>query len=148
MKKEYHKIICAAYLVLVDEDKVLLLRRANTGYEDGNYSVPAGHVEADESVAHALVREAFEEVGITIDPDDVFLKHVMHRRATETNDERLDFFFTCSQWGGDVTNQEPQKCDELRWCVTNALPENVIPYVKKGIEASLKTQALYSERGW
>jgi len=148
MKKEYHKIICAAYLVLVDEEKVLLLRRANTGYEDGNYSVPAGHVEADESVAHALVREAFEEVGITIDPDDVFLKHVMHRRAGATNDERMDFFFTCSRWSGAVENREPHKCDELAWVRIDELPINIIPYVRAGIEAALKTKTVYSEPGW
>lgn len=98
--KERHSIVCAAYLLLFQDDKVLLLRRYNTGYEDGKYSVPAGHVDEGESVSDALVREVREEIGVDIDKKDTNLIHVMHRRASETNDERIDFFFTAkgSPW--------------------------------------------------
>ena len=54
----------AVYLLLLREGHVLLLRRHNTGYEDGNYSVIAGHVDPGERVTQALVREAAEEAGI------------------------------------------------------------------------------------
>ena len=53
----------AVYLLLLREGQVLLLRRHNTGYEDGNYSVIAGHVEPGERITQALVREAAEEAG-------------------------------------------------------------------------------------
>ncbi len=145
MKKEYHKIACAAYLVLVDEDKVLLLRRFNTGYEDGNYSLPAGHVDKGESAIGTVVRETSEEIGVTIDPKDVSLGHVMHRRAGPTNDERIDFFFICSRWVGEIINQEPHKCDELTWFLIDKLPPNTIPYIKIGIEGALQTKTVYSE---
>ena len=45
MAKERNKIIPASYAVLIKDNKVLLVRRFNTGYEDGKYSLPAGHVE-------------------------------------------------------------------------------------------------------
>ena len=64
--KTRHSIICASYLLLVRDTEVLLSRRFNTGYEDGNYSLPAGHVDKGESVADALVREAKEEIGIDV----------------------------------------------------------------------------------
>jgi 8-oxo-dGTP diphosphatase len=41
--------IPASYLFLERDNRILLLRRSNTGYEDGNYSLIAGHVEANES---------------------------------------------------------------------------------------------------
>ncbi|MCB0086534.1 MAG: NUDIX domain-containing protein, partial [Caldilineaceae bacterium] len=58
----------AVHIFLVQEEKVLLLRRYNTGYEDGNYSVPAGHLDGNEPVTQAALREAREEVGVAIAP--------------------------------------------------------------------------------
>lgn len=72
------------------DKKVLLLRRFNTGYQDGNYSFPAGHVDEGESVADTLVREAKEEIGVGIKKKDINLAHVMHRKGTSQSDERLD----------------------------------------------------------
>ena len=56
----------AVHLLLVKNDRVLLLRRYNTGYEDGNYSVVAGHIEGGEDLKTAMIREAREEAGIEI----------------------------------------------------------------------------------
>ena len=51
----------AAHFFLVRDRKILLLRRQNTGYEDGKFSVVAGHLDGDEEVSAAMVREAREE---------------------------------------------------------------------------------------
>jgi ADP-ribose pyrophosphatase YjhB (NUDIX family) len=75
------KVGPAVHLVLIEEDKVLLAKRANTGYEDGKWSVPAGHLDGGESVREATVREAAEEIDIAIEVDDVRFGHVMHRRT-------------------------------------------------------------------
>jgi len=65
-----HSIISAAYLLFFKENRVLLLRRLNTGYQDGSYSVPAGHVEEGESLLRCLIREAKEEVGLSLAAED------------------------------------------------------------------------------
>ena len=64
---ERFKLVVAVHLILIEDGKILLLRRYHTGYEDGNYSVVAGHIDGDESVIKAMQREALEEAGITID---------------------------------------------------------------------------------
>ena len=124
------KLISAVHLFLVRNDRVLLLRRFNTGYEDGNYSVVAGHLDGGEEVKAAMIREAREEIGIELSYDDVQINQVMHRLSS---DERIDFFLHASRWSGDVENKEPHKCDELSWHAFDSLPGNVIPYVRRAL---------------
>ncbi len=134
----------AVHLFFIRDQQILLLRRFNTGYEDGNYSVVAGHVEAGETVTQAALREAEEEVGVRIAPQDITVVQVMHRKS---EDERVDFFVLIKQWAGDVTNHEPQKCDDLAWFPLDRLPINIIPYVKRALE-NYRHGILYSEFGW
>ena len=68
----------AVHLLLVKNDRVLLLRRYNTGYEDGNYSVVAGHIEGGEDLKTAMIREAREEAGIEILRSNLEVVGVIH----------------------------------------------------------------------
>ena len=131
MKAKRFKLVATAHLFLIREGKVLLLRRFNTGYEDGKYSVVAGHLDGDEEIKAAMIREAREEVGIEIAPADLEVVGVMHRKS---DDERIDFFLTAAAWSGEIANIEPDKCDHLAWFELDALPENVIPYVRRALD--------------
>lgn len=137
----------AIHLFFVKENNVLLLRRFNTGYEDGNYSVVAGHVDSGESVRKAGIREAMEEVGVNINPENLQIQGVMHRKS---HDERIDFFATIDIWEGEIRNMELNKCDQLLWSPVHSLPQNTIPYVKRAIELSMNSQVpvWYDEYGW
>ena len=144
MAKERFKLISAVHLFLIRDDKVLLLRRFNTGYEDGKYSVIAGHLDGDEEVKAAAIREAQEEVGIEISPLDLQVVGVMHRKST---DERVDFFLATTSWSGEITNQEADKCDQLAWFDLDELPENVIPYVKRALD-NYRRGIWFDSFGW
>jgi ADP-ribose pyrophosphatase YjhB (NUDIX family) len=144
MPKERFKLIPTSHLFLVKGDKILLLRRYNTGYEDGNYSVIAGHLDGNETFREAMIREAKEEADIDIKPEYLEVVHVMHRKS---EDERIDFFFVAKKWEGEPKNMEPQRCDDLRWFELNNLPKNIIPYVKQAIRCFLDG-VFYSEHGW
>ena len=128
---ERFKLPSAVHLFLIRDGKVLLLRRFNTGYEDGKYSVIAGHLEGDEEIKTAAIREAQEEVGIEISPLDLRVVGVMHRKS---NDERIDFFLVATSWSGEITNREPDRCDQLAWFDLDELPQNVIPYVGRALD--------------
>ena len=132
------------HLLFFRENQVLLLRRFNTGYADGQYSVPAGHLDGGETVTAAAAREAEEETGLRIRADDIAFSSVVHRRGS---DERVDFFVHVLNWQGEPVNTEPDKCDELRWVNINELPDNVIPYVKQAIQNHL-TGIPFNEFGW
>lgn len=142
--EEKFKLIASVYMLFVRDDKVLLLRRCNTGYEDGNYGLVSGHLDAHESLTHAAIREAREESGVDINPEDLEVKTTMHRRQ---NDERVDFFFEVKKWTGQPVNTEPDKCDDLSWFSLDNLPSNTIPYIRQAIECYRKG-IIYSEFGW
>ena len=142
---ERFKLIPAVYLILRKGDEVLLLQRANTGYQDGKYSLVSGHLDGDELATHGLAREAKEEAGVTVQPEDLVLAHTVHRLSRgDNNQERLDLFFEATQWSGEITNMEPHKCSDLQWFDIHHLPDQMIPMVKQVLE-SVARGGHYSE---
>ncbi len=132
------------HLLFFQEGKVLLSRRYQTGYMDGHYSVPAGHLDGGETVTQAAVREGREETGLDLAPQDISFACVLHRFEDE---ERVDFFVRVKRWSGEPVNTEPHKCDDLRWFKLSQLPENLVPYVRHGLHNALMSIP-FEEFGW
>ncbi len=95
-----NKPVPAVYILLEKEGKILLGRRMNTGYQDGNYQVPAGHVEEGELPTEAIIREAKEEVNVDLSLNDLELVHVEYRPKHDPSGDRIDLFFKAKKWGG------------------------------------------------
>ncbi|MDP2641206.1 MAG: NUDIX domain-containing protein [Candidatus Yanofskybacteria bacterium] len=146
MAKDRNKAVPASYLVLRKDDEVLLARRFNTGYYDGHYSLPAGHVEAGELPLDALVREIQEEVGVRIESENLCLAHIMYRTKRDETGDRTDFFFTASKYEGEIENKEPHKCADLQWFPLAQLPESIIPHIKD-VLLNIEKGIIYSELG-
>lgn len=144
MRNKWFTMPVAVHLFLVKGTEILLLRRYNTGYEDGNYSVPAGHMDGGEEVKHAAIREAREECGIIIREEDLQVVGIMHRHSS---DERIDFFLVASSWSGEIVNTEPDKCDELIWVDMQKLPANMIPYIRQAI-SNYQQGTWFDSFGW
>lgn len=131
---EKHKARLAAYVLLERDGQILMARRYNTGYADGQYQMPSGHIEKDEYPVEAAIREAKEEVGVDIAPEDLVCVHASYRinQLTQAGDY-VDFFFKASRWSGEPRNAEPEKCDEIIWVPIDTLPENTVPVIKEVI---------------
>ena len=134
----------AVHLLLVKDGKVLLLRRYMTGYEDGNYSVIAGHIDGEEELKTAVIREAREEAGIELSPANLEVVGAVHARGDR---EYIHFFLTASAWSGKITNMEPDKCDELSWFDLHDLPDNTVPYIRRAIE-NYRSGIWFDSFGW
>lgn len=147
MVKQRFKAIPAVYLLLVHEGSILLTKRYNTGYMDGHYMVPSGHVEAGESFKQAMIREAKEEVGITLNPNDLNFVHLLYRSKHDETGERADIFFVATTWLGQPYNAEEDKCDEVSWYSLDKLPNKTVPYLLQVI-AALALGEMFSELGW
>ena len=144
MVKERFVLRAAVYLIPIKNGKVLLSRRFNTGWMDGKYSLIAGHLDGEETVSEAMIREAFEEANIKINKKDLIPIKVIHRMS---DTEYVDFFFVIKKWNGEPKIMEPDKCDDLSWFPIEKLPKNTLPYVKKVIETR-NSKPPFFEFGW
>jgi len=142
---ERFKAYIAVYLVLIKDGQILLSRRYNTNYQDGNYSLVAGHLDGGETVKQAIIREAQEEASIILDSNDLSVVHIMHRLSPDR--EYFDIYLRAEKWSGDIKNLEPEKCDELAWYDLSALPNNMVSEVKKSLE-NINNNIFYGELGW
>lgn len=133
-----------AYLLLKKGNQVLLHLRKNTGYYDDHYGLVSGHIEDGEPASLGLIREAEEEAGIQISPENLRFVHCLHRQTNRLN---VDLFFECDEWEGEITNTEPEKCAALEFYDINNLPSNTVEYVEETIQCVLKKES-YSELGW
>ena len=146
MTKERFTIRTAVYTVLIKDNKLHVQRRFNTGWQDGKYSLIAGHIEENETVTAATIREAREESGLALKPENLRVAHVMHRKSND-NIEYIDFFLMADKWEGEPSICEPEKCDEMKWVPLNNLPDKLLPYIKSAIE-NIQRGIYFSEFGW
>ncbi len=131
MTNQRHMVRAAVYLVIEKDDDVLLLRRYNTGYRDGEYTLPAGHVEANETFIQTCVREAKEEVCLDIKPEDLKLIHVMQRH--ENGVDVIDYYFQAKKWAGKPKIGEPHRADDVLWVSRDEVPSRAIHFVSKAL---------------
>lgn len=132
------------HVIFEQAGRVLLMRRANTGFFDGLFSLPGGHVEPDESVVMAAIREMREELGVVVSAEDLRPVGVVHRHS-DTN--RIDFFLRADRWSGTPTRAEPDKCDRLDWFDRTELPDQIVPYVADAL-ARHGQEPWVVESGW
>lgn len=125
------KTYLAVYIVLRKDNQVFLLRRFSTGYQDGNFTVPSGHVDANESALNAAQRELKEEAGVEAKLEDMRLVHTLHRNSTDR--VYIDLYYALDNWVGEPKLCEEDKSDEVIWSILNDLPNNTIPDVKESL---------------
>lgn len=127
-----------------------MLRRFNTGYHDGYYSLAAGHKESKETFKKCLLREVKEEINIDLNEKNLKIIHIMSRYAIPNPFElkdRIDIFIKATRWKGEINNREPNKCDDIKWFPIDGLPKNTIPFIEHALKC-INKKIFYSEFGW
>ena len=147
---EHYRSLVAVMLILEREAdgrrELLLQRRQNTGYADGLWDVAvSGHLEEGESLAMAVVREAGEELGITVRREDLRLVTVTHKYAPQGGKGYLNHYFVCGAFTGTPRVSEPDKCAGVEWFDREALPvADMVPDRMRAIR-NYEQSVFYSE---
>ena len=136
----------AVHIILINDNKILLQKRKGSKLWPGYYALPAGHIDEGETQYDALVREAKEELGIEINPNDIINNFVVLRRNFfeidgKTLEPYIDYYFEIKKYNGVPKIIEEDKCDELLWADVNNLPEPFINY--EGVFLEDKTITTY-----
>jgi 8-oxo-dGTP diphosphatase len=135
-------LIFAVRLIVEQDGRILCLKQ--TKKNGGGYSLIGGNVEQREFARQALAREAREEAGISVEPDDLELVHVLHRHKLKKNEELIVLYFRARKFLGNPTSLEPKKFKDVRWVPLNDLPDS-ISKANVHVLQCIKKHNIYSE---
>ncbi|MEM7096645.1 MAG: NUDIX domain-containing protein [Pseudomonadota bacterium] len=118
------------HTILMDGQRVYLLKRAPEVAFGGLWSLPGGYVESGEGLAEAAIRECFEEVGVRL--ANPSLLGVMSYRSRESEDELsqgYNFIFLGQSFEGTPQNCEPAQFSEGGYVAVDTLPEDCVRWL-------------------
>ena len=140
MSPSFHLV---SWLILRRPDGLVLLgrRAAAASYGAGLWGLPGGHVEDTETLAQAAAREAWEEVGVTVDP--AALRPLGVARYVDAGVRGADFFFLATGWQGEPA--PVSECSEVAWFGPDALPADALPWLADTLAHQLGGGAWLSE---
>lgn len=113
-------------LILYDRGNILLLKQ--TKPNGGNYTLVGGNIERGEYAKEALIRESFEEAGITLKGRDLELVHVLQKN--KGGEQRLVLYFKAIRWEGKARSRERNKFKAVEWFDVDELPRNLTTTVR------------------
>ena len=121
--------------------EILLQERCNTGYMDGKYDTAcSGHLEPNESLSMAVVREAKEEINLDINEKDLEFVSLIH----PYEENYINVFFSAKKFSGTPQIMELDKCSNLEWFDIDNLPKNTIPRIRHVIK-NIQKGILYDD---
>ena len=114
-------IVPSVTALVFDEANRVLLHRAT---DDGLWHTVGGAIDPDEQPAHAAIREAYEETGLTIHPEDVTGVYTRPPAIYPNGDicHYIAIAFRCKIVGGSLEIRDDESL-ELRFFAQHELPE-------------------------
>lgn len=135
MEKRFN-VRCAVHLFLIQDGKILVEKRKNRQYCDGQYDVIASHILGNKDVFESIIYTAKHEVNINIKKEDLIPIQVMHHNGDDA--EYIHYFFIADKYEGIINNNEPDICDRLEWVKFEYPINNMMEYINEAIKNYLE----------
>lgn len=117
-------IVTVRAVVMDEQGRVLLICRS----DNGQWGMPAGSMELNESVEDALKREVWEETGLTVTAATLIAiySHPRYSITTAYGDpyQIVSFVFRVDAWSGQVAVETDETTD-AKFFAFDDLPENM-----------------------
>jgi 8-oxo-dGTP diphosphatase len=121
MKREYPDApLVGVGAIIIDQERVLLVRRGKEPLA-GSWSIPGGLLDIGETLSQAVVREAFEETGLTVEAGELL---GVYDRIMPDADQRTRYHyvlvdFLCRRISGEL--QAAGDAADARWFTSSEL---------------------------
>ena len=126
--------------VIIQDCRVLLIRRGQAPLL-GEWSLPGGVLECGETLREAVIREAREETGLTVETGEMLgvYERIIRSEDGRVRDHYVLIDFLCRTAGGDL--QAGSDAADVRWFTPEELPGLKLPadtreVIQRGLQVS------------
>ena len=141
MKREYPETPCVGIgAVIIQDGRVLLVRRGHPP-QDGEWSIPGGLLEVGETIRQAAAREAHEETGLVVEPQELLgvFDRILRDPTGEVRYHYVLIDFLCRHVSGEL--YAGSDAADVRWFApaeveTLPLPKDTAEVIRLGFEKS------------
>lgn len=117
------KVGIGVYIFNPQQQVLLGLRKSPHG--EGTWCAPGGHLEFGEDFNTGAIREAREETGISIAPQDLKLAGITNDLFRETQKHYITIHMATHNYSGNISLMEPDKFSDWKWFDLDKLPANM-----------------------
>lgn len=136
--------------VLVMRNNRILMGKRKGGFGEGEWAMPAGHLEFNEAFEECARRELQEETGLTADRFDFVALRNQHCYTSKASGFTPRHYVILGMVARDVQGEprltEPNRCFGWEWIDPNAPPEPMFEPARMILECYLKGQVYIPDR--
>jgi len=136
-------------LILTQKDKVLLTLRKNSKYAADKWMLPGGKTDSGETALESIIREAKEELAVSVRREDLIFAGVVHWDIYDKSLKALGYRdgltlnWATDKWSSIIPgveapiNTELSKCYQIEWFSGDEIQDLVMAGIMETTSAAI-----------
>lgn len=126
-----NKINVGVVIIIKNDKGEILFCQRKDQFGFGEWELPGGHLEFQETFEGCVERECMEELGIKVKAS----KLISVAPNMKYGKHYIIFTFLTDSFEGEIENKEPDEHSEIGWFKINKLPEPLFIASKNALES-------------